>query len=98
MRGLRGAGHQCIGCNYPVEHPEYADLDAHFPGVPKSQARDARKKIDKGWGVRDVRSQWIFPCIDAKNYISIFKIGFNLWEEFKTQYEVLGSVTGPRSS
>lgn len=86
-------GTECIGCNYPVEHPEYADLDTHFPGVTKSVAKDTRKKLDKGWGVRDVTSRWIFPCIDAKDYISIYKIGFNLWEEFKGHYEILGSVT-----
>lgn len=85
---------ECKGCDYPVEHPEYADLDTHFPGVNYSQQRDTRKKLDKGWAVRDVSRKWIFPCIDDKNYISIFKIGAELKDEFIAHYAALGSVTG----
>jgi len=86
-------GSDCVGCKYPVEHEEYADLDASFPGLNRSQARDARKAADKGWGVRDVSSKWVFPCIDAKGYISLYKIGFDFWKEWCGHYEILGSVT-----
>ena len=84
----------CFGCSYAVEHEEWEDLDTHFPGLARSVQLDARKKADPGWGVRANPSKWIFPCIDAKGYIAIYKIGFTVWKDFKTKYDVLGSVTG----
>jgi hypothetical protein len=85
---------ECLGCDFPVEHPEYSDLEAAFPGKSKSEARQLRKKEDPGWGVRDVSSKWVFPAISPDNYVNLYKIGFNLWEHFKNQFSVLGTLTG----
>jgi hypothetical protein len=84
----------CIGCDYPVEHPEWSDTETHFPGLTYAQARDERKRQDPGWGVRDASSKWVFPAIDPKGFVSVYKIGYNLWDAFKNQYGVLKSVTG----
>lgn len=83
----------CIGCDYPVEHPEWEDTDTHFPGLNFSKAKEERKKLDKGWGVRDSSSKWIFPAIDPKGYVSVYKIGYNLWDSFKNLRSVVGSLT-----
>lgn len=84
----------CIGCSYPVEHPEWEDLKTHFPGLEWRDAMDARKKADPGWAVRGKSQKWVAAFIDPKDYVSIYKIGKNLWEDFCAQYSVLGTLLG----
>lgn len=85
-------GEECCGCSYPVEHPEYSDLDTYFPDGTYSEKIQARKKADKGWGVRDASPKWILPAIDPDGYVSLFKLGKSVRDDFQTQFEVLGSL------
>lgn len=82
----------CIGCDYPVEHPEYESLDEHFPEGTYSEKIQARKKADPGWGVRDTSQKWVIPAIDPKGYISLYQVGVGLRDDFITQHKVLGSI------
>lgn len=83
---------ECLGCDYPVEHPEWEDLKTHFPDLDWRDAMDERKKQDWGWNVRAFSEKRIFPALDPKGYVSIYKVGKGLVEDFQTQYEVLGSI------
>lgn len=84
----------CVGCDYPVEHPEYEALDEHFPEGTYSDKMQARKKADPGWGVRDTSQKWIVPAIDPKGYVSLFQVGVGLRDDFITQHKVLGTIMG----
>lgn len=83
----------CIGCDYPVEHPEYADLDEYFPGLKFNDAKDERKKKDPGWATRDTSSKWLFPAIDPKGFVSVYKIGYKFWTDLAGLYDLVGTIT-----
>lgn len=83
----------CIGCDYPVEHPEWADLDEYFPGLSFSDAKDKRKKDDPGWNTRDVSSKWLFPAIDPKGYVSVYSIGYGFWSDLCALFDLMGTLT-----
>jgi hypothetical protein len=76
----------CVGCDYPVEHPEWADLDAF------GMTKDERKNQDKGWGVRDASAKFIFPALDEKGYVSVYKIGWNFYKDLKALHELVGPL------
>ena len=83
----------CIGCDYPVEHPEWTDEflksdegKALF-GDSLTGAKDTRRKKDPGWGIRQASGKWIMKCLvvpEGKSadqaYVELYKIGFKLWE------------------
>lgn len=83
----------CIGCDYPVEHPEWSDVDEYFPNMKFNEAKDERKKQDPGWGVRDVSSKWLFAAIDPKGFVSVYKIGYKFWNDLCELHELMGTIT-----
>lgn len=80
---------RCVGCDYPVEHPEWTNEFIKESGM----SRDERKKLDPGWDVRDAGGKWVFPAIDEKGYVSLYKIGFKFWKSLQGTYDTLGTIT-----
>lgn len=118
MPGARSAGvsypcakhegaERCIGCDYPVDHPEWtdeflrSDAGKALFGDSLVGAKDQRRKQDPGWGIRDASGKWVMKTItpsdpnkaDSEGYVSLYKIGFKFWKHLVGLEEELGSLT-----
>lgn len=77
----------CIGCAWPVEHPEWTnewlrDKDANTEGMDKAE----RAKQDPGWSIRDPQSKWIVRAINSEGYNRVYRIGWKLFSQFKEHF------------
>lgn len=92
---------RCVGCDYPVEHPEWTNAWIREQGSEHGiSTRDDRRKADPGWDVRDSAGKWAFPAVPGedpnKTFASVYKIGYNFWLHLRELHKELGSITNQR--
>jgi hypothetical protein len=109
MPGARSAGvsygcakaegaDNCIGCDFPVEHPEWTNAWLKTEAGKKrfgesfTAAKENRRKADFGWGIRDASGKWVLPCIDAEGNVNLFKIGWNFLTHLSGLIEEVGPL------
>lgn len=92
----------CIGCEYPVEHPEWTDDylksdegKARF-GADLQGAKQNRRKEDSGWGIRNASGRWVLPCIDVDGNVNLMKVGWNFIKYLSEIIEQVGPLEAQR--
>lgn len=92
----------CIGCEYPVDHPEWTDDflksddgKAMF-GDDTNAAKQNRRKADPGWGIRNASGRWVMPVIDKDGNVNLMKIGWNFIKYLHDMIEQVGPLEAQR--
>lgn len=77
---IRSAGlFTCVGCEVPVNE-DITD-------------KEERRRDIGGWAIRSLSSRYVFPLVNDKGYIDLYKIGFRFWELLSAKWVTIGSLT-----